>query len=142
MIINNSFILIFQIMNVGVKLKTCSGFLRLPSFQVLWLRSFGDNKLFKDNQNFPSIKIKGENKFGEFTNYPNFNIFASVAINGKVHTKGKNSPVDPDELVEGALYAIDAVTNILAVANLNKYNFEDLSELVTKNCFRNIHKLR
>ena len=127
-------------MNVGIKLKTCSGFLRIPSFQVLCLRSFGDDKLFKDNQNFPSIKIKGENKFGEFTNYPNFNIFASVAINGKIHTKGKNSPVDPDELVEGSLYAIEAVTEILAIKN--ESNFDELSELLTKSCLRNIHKLR
>ena len=130
-------------MNVGTKLKTCNSFLRIPSFQVLCLRSFGDGKLNKDNQNFPSIKIKGENKFGNFTTYPNFNIFASVAINGKIHTKGKNSPVDPDELVEGALYAIDAVTQVLAVVNINKYQknkFADLPELLTKNCYRDIHK--
>ena len=42
-------------------------------------------------------------------------------------------------LNEGSLYAVEAVTKILAT----KYesNFSELSQLLTPSCFRNIHKI-
>ena len=89
-------------MNIGTKLNIC--LLRIPSFQVSCLRSFGSDQSkpsYTINSNFPSFAIKGENKFGEFTNRPNYQVFASAVVNGKVHSPPKELPEHPDELIEG-----------------------------------------
>ena len=129
-------------MNARTKLNLCLGILRIPSYQVPYLQSCigqQSKRFYTINSNFPSIKIKGENTFGEFTNRPNYQVFASVVINGEVHSPPKKLPVHPNELVEGSLYAVEAVTKILAT----KYetNFSELSQLLTPSCFRNIHKI-
>ena len=95
-------------MNARTKLNSCLSILRIPSYQVHSQQSkrFFSNYTYSNfYRNFPWIKIKGENKFGEFTNRPNYQVFASVLLNGKVHSHPKELPVDPDELVKGkAIY--------------------------------------
>ena len=91
-------------MNARTKLNLCLGILKIPTYQVPYLQSCvgqQSKRFYTINSNFPSIKIKGENTFGEFTNRPNYQVFASVLLNGKVHSPPKDLPVDPDELVKG-----------------------------------------
>ena len=91
-------------MTAGNQLKSCLGLLRVPLYQNLCLRNCSQkakNMFISENSDFPSIKIKGSNSFGDFANCPNYNAIASLILKGKIHAPEVEAEVNADEIVEG-----------------------------------------
>ena len=84
------------------------------------------NKFF-----IPRISIKGNNSFGNRTTRPSPKVATCIMLQGK-----PNNFQDSEELIEGALFAIETVTQILS----SKQDLEnsDLVKHTTEQCFKHI----
>ena len=126
-------------MNFGSKIQSCRGLLKTSNLRILVRRSCYNNKnsnskLYTSNINFPSFKVHGSKNFGYlFTNQPNMKVIKSIVLN---RDPNKVTKYDGNELLEGAIYAVEAVTNILA--SNKDLSSSELSHLLTPKCYENI----
>jgi hypothetical protein len=99
-----------------------------------------DSPLPPNNSNFPSFTTIGQHSsdFKTFCKSPNLNVVASMILNGYPNTPFKDfNQESSDRLIEGSLFAVEAVTKTLAQED----NIDSMSEQLTTECLEKLTKI-
>ena len=128
---------------VLTSLTRCSmRLLRRPNTFLTNSRLCSSDSKPKSNQDFPNFTTKGRHSkdFEKFIKSPGIRTFAGVLVYG-MPNPGRISDFDmqANELIDGSLLAINAVTQIIA----HEPNIEEseLSDFLTADCFEKIKSL-
>ena len=89
------------------------------------------SRFHQSNSDFPSFSLRSKDLIPTLTTRPNINVVSSVIVNGKAIPTEK-----AEDLVLGATYAIEAVTNILS--STHDLANTELSQFCTPNLFKRL----